>query len=412
MYHFPAALIVGGVGVKTPLVQTSFAVSTSGNDNGPGTPAQPWRTLARLQRALEEQRLNETIDTTVTIGPGLYEEALTLSCVVPPERELVVTGSKTTVYTGTITAYTGLNQGTSTPSSIQDAALVAATHVNRRFRITSGAALTAIAWGLLNTAADTMRVSQFATSAGATNPANGDSYVIETLDTSVGLISVEGTGGGKIIVQDITLAGGPPGNICKGNSFGSQSSPLSTFELVGCDITGLTLWINTAGVHRSCYYRSIIAFITCSMSIATGAAKAAGIFVNFPSILFIPNPFCSQGGDGNPRFTISGRIEQDNSGHIGIFNDAAGDASILINPGGKLIANDANAILWDNAANAKTNGVRVRSGGGRYYLTIDTLNGAVNDTNLGNVPSTYAAIVAAPLGSIVTGNDAAYVLRA
>jgi hypothetical protein len=409
MYYFPL-YVPGAVPNQPALTQSSFAVAVTGSDNAPGTPAQPWRTLAKLQRALQGQRLNESVDTTVAIGPGIYNETLCLECVIPFNRRCVITGSKTVVRNGTITAFTPMVPAIRVPAEIQDAGLVAATHVNRRFRMTSGPALGAIAWGLLATAADTMRISQLCNPSDGNplNAANGDTYVIETLDSSIGNICLSITGGGNVVIQDLDM-----------NSASSTSTNFSLveaglgsngFTLSGCSDQGFAQWNNSVGTFIGCMFRSTLLLLDAFIGLAGAAFKDGTLFIVGGDNNLSGAGTCTQGGDALPRFTVGGFLRLD--APLGIFDDPAGaTAEVLIEIGGTVVSNTAPPFIWD-VNPLKDYGIKVKSGGRRFYTTIDTASGGVDDTNLGGVDTTYAAIAGAPLGSIVTGNDAGYVLYA
>jgi hypothetical protein len=327
---------------------------------------------------------------------------LILNSIIPAGITLTITGIATTVYSGTIGVFTALNAAANQPAQVQDAGLAAATQVNRRFRMTSGAALNAIAWGLAAVAADTERVSQFITTASGSGtaavPANGNTYVVETLDTLVGGISIIYNGGGSILIQDITFTSGASStySVINGNA-------LNAVRFVG------NRWTATSNTFRE----SLCTFVGCSYS---GLSLSFGRYiVNGVALTGTGNNFFSVflGGDVSnsvaaclqgTRLSLSGgtyTVLQS----IGLF-DVVGGVGVLVDAVTDLYINVSTAIIWRTGGTIVT-GMQVISGGKVVYQVKPTLTGATQDVLLGGTALAWAAIPA-----INAANNAAIVLRA
>ncbi|RPJ82450.1 MAG: hypothetical protein EHM13_08885, partial [Acidobacteria bacterium] len=128
------------------LTQTDWAVdSTAGNDSNAGTAASPLLTLAELARRWEGRTFSPAIATvTVQLVGTFPTEFLTLDgAIFTSSVTITVSGTMTTVDSGTVTAITAWNGAAAgadgTRGNITDAAQDFTPHLLRRIRLTSGA---------------------------------------------------------------------------------------------------------------------------------------------------------------------------------------------------------------------------------------------------------------------------------
>lgn len=127
--------------ISAYLTQSVWYVdSVTGNDaNSALTALTAIKTLAELTRRFEGRTLSPAMATMDINLSGTFAEELVLNFASPAQTVITVTAPMTTVYSGTIGTFTAGVPTTNTRATLQDAGLVAATHLRRRVRLTSGA---------------------------------------------------------------------------------------------------------------------------------------------------------------------------------------------------------------------------------------------------------------------------------
>jgi hypothetical protein len=380
------------------LNQTAFFVdSVNGNDSFPGTAAFPIRTLQELQLRFQSRRL---LANTVVTLIGTFAEVLTLNCVIPDDITLTITAPVTTVFSGTIGAFTPYAAGV-TAALLQDPTLVAVTQVARRFRMTSGPAAGFLAWGLLDTAIDTIRISAFHNGVfTVTNPVAGDTYVVETFDTTILGLAIDTIGNGGITLTNLSVS-----NVGVSTNFFNTHSAFAV--AYGCQFTGGCNWRSSQMSLRATRHAGSIQGFTDNSNVI---ASAIACFGNLSTTSGGLISFVHRADFQAAKITFTGApsILANPNAHMAFYNlPATGiDAAVTLDALGSLIQTTAGALIW-GIAPLQAFGVRVLSGCSLQYLTKPTVTGITADTVIGGTNTTWGAI---PF--INPANNAMIVLRA
>lgn len=174
------------------LTQTTWCIdSVNGNDRNDGlTQSSALLTLGELTRRLAGRVYSPTVTTVVVNLYGTFPlDTLVINFCAVSQLTVSYYGQKTTVDNGTVTSYQAWSSSTDLRAQLTDSSQDFSTHVRKRIRLTSGTGSGALTW-IGSTSGNTVaNIGQFRTTTWPTGsdktPSNGDSYVIETLDTSI-----------------------------------------------------------------------------------------------------------------------------------------------------------------------------------------------------------------------------------
>lgn len=412
-----------GTAVTTPafITQSSWGVdSVNGSDTNNGTAASPLKTLAELERRWNGRSFAPSVTSvTVTLTGSFQTEPLNLSAIFtsPTATIVEVTGSTTTVASGSVTAYTGFTPSTNTRAQLTDGAQNFTAHVRRRIRMTSGAANTAVTYICsLGGGITVANVGQFRTppttsliSTGASvNPGIGDTYVVETLDTQVREYNINCPGA---LVRMKSIEVSPVAGTTLVSMRSNMTSSINCLFWGGAIVKTATLsiaegshtWIasslrgtgsieirNTASIHRNmCFFHNI--------------QYHFGSFVQGGENVHDGN------GTDNVTLVIELGAELSENQHRGFFGciNGGGFVSLVhISNMAQWTMITSTALFWGAAGNTSTNAVDVENGCGASYVTKPTATGGAPGTDV--VLAGGAAIAWAAVPAIAASPDNAF----
>lgn len=192
-----------------PAYEAAWYVSTTGSDAAAGTTVgAPLKTLKELARRLNGARIAQ--NTTVTLGAGTFQEDPVFSLDMSLGFFFTIVGNVTSSAVDTLAAYTPNTVGAAGTNVGAVRALFTATTATltdkSRLRMTSGAAAGCIAYVTrvvtpgVGTVVNVWRFAQLATvglseRVTLADPSAGDTYVTDTLNTTVGAVSFNLSGG-------------------------------------------------------------------------------------------------------------------------------------------------------------------------------------------------------------------------
>jgi hypothetical protein len=232
-----------------------FIDSVAGNDTNDGTTAlTALQTIPELGRRINGR--NYTANAVVTLAGTFPAQTWNVAPIVPRGVTFDIIGAATTVLgPDTITTYTARSGAGNTSATLLSAATSFAASVGRRIRITIGANAGAVAWVLADLGGNTCRVSAFISTAGTVVvPANGDTFVVETLNTVIGGVSTPmHTGGGIIRMTDVEIQSQ---NALQIHQFYASTTPQITAPgFFRCKFGGATAmqWVGGTAYNACCF---------------------------------------------------------------------------------------------------------------------------------------------------------------
>ncbi len=215
-------------------------VSGLANDaNSGATALLPLLTVAEFFRRLPLTTVYANVDqtTTVNLMSAVTEDLqFSFGLIDPRLSEIVFVGTKTTIFSGTMTTVVNYNDATQQDGEVTDSALpvswTASGAIDKRIIIVGGARDGAYAFIMKDLGAKTARYSPFYNPAtGAViNPVVGDAYTVQSLSTIRSFVLVAGGSVGFSDLQFIT--GASP----SGSSQGITSTESTNLFINGCDL--------------------------------------------------------------------------------------------------------------------------------------------------------------------------------
>lgn len=397
------------------LTQAAWYVnSATGNDNNDGlTAATPLLTLAELTRRWQGRVFAPSILAVNVYLAGTFpSEKLLLNATFPAPNAnpvVTVTGAKTTVASGTVTAYQAWNSAADLRGQMTDGAQDFTAQVRRRVRLTSGAGAGGLAWiGSLGGGVTIANTSRFRTVSGTStgsfvDPGIGDSYVVETLDTTILEYQID-CPGALVKLEDLRIATNATATISQCNS-GDRGHARNTVRVAGCEYY--------AAASGEVQMRGGQLLLACANGgPGAGLSLYGGRFINFKShfswgptnlynVMIQSDSWMHDGNGTDPAHLL---VEQGATVYDQTFRAFFGctnvtqTALIRVNNAGFMAFNSA--YLWGAAGNLKTNAVWIGNSCGITFsaATPPKATGAtpgVNDAVVSNVGLAWAAITAA-----------------
>jgi len=421
-----ATIVGSGISILSGfnyITQSSWFVNSStGSDTNDGaTAGTALKTLAELERRWNGRSFSPTVTAvTVSLSGSFQTEPLNLAAIFtsPTATIVEVTGSATTVASGSVTAYTGFTPSTNTRAQLTDAVQNFTAHVRRRIRMTSGAANTAVTYICsLGGGVTVANVGQFRTppttsliSTGASvNPGIGDTYVVETLDTQIREYNINCPGAlVRLKSIEISPVGGTTLSTCKSH----QGSSINLLFWGGAIVKTATLTI-AEGSHTwiaSSVRSSGILELRDSNSIHRNMCYFHNIQYHFGAYV--------QGGenvhDGNGTDNVTLVIEfgaeiseNQHRGFFGCINGGTFVSLVHISNMAQWTMITSTALFWGAAGNTSTNALDIENGCGASYVTKPTATGGAPGTDV--VLAGGAAIAWAAVPAIAASPDNAYI---
>lgn len=404
-------------GAQNFLIQADWFVnSATGDDTNDGATAlTPLLTLRELARRWAGRTFSNLATVTINLAGTFPTQYLVLSDVtfVDPATVITVQGTMTQTDSGSLTAaFTAWNGAVR--GALTDAAQDFTASVLRRIRMTSGAANGAVSnVASLGAGVTIANVGQFTTSTPSTvNPANGDTYVIETYDTQCAGYYIHINGPATLRVKDIDFIT-PVGSTAR--NYAECGGNLNKCIFFGCRFNatnGGTTWDGAAryagisiegnfgsffGGNPNLINSVVFGFLQFSAANATsqavlhegGGARAANMFVSNGTLLE------TIGGTGN-------------FGHafFGVIN-GTGTALVTVEDLAQWAMTNAAGAMVGATGNTTTNALRVRNGCGVSYVTKPSATGNVPGEDV--VLASAVAIAWATVPAMATPPDNAYV---
>lgn len=384
--------------------QTTWFIATTGDDTNDGlTLATAIRTTAELCRRLIGANISQ--DVTVTIGAGSFG-VLNLNLVLNGGILFKVLGDVTNSASIAITANTPQNPATATRGSITIGA--GAFTLYDRLVLTSGAQVGAINYvtKVTGLTANVTRWAKYNTdqyfgkNVTFVNPANGDTYAAQTLNTTLQRMDINIVGGGRLAIRDCKLIVDDfvPFNIIH-NDFNDSNSGVI---FMGCAFSQPTQgfygfqFSNFTAVL--CKY-SNQCFIEQSQAEIFGGIFTSGtggmIFartsygIMSQGIAFIGNSGGLSGYITCTQNSILQMIGGASLGDISWFDGTTLSAMEIAK--GSIVTANSGTRLW-GLSGAFNPSFLIRNNAWLTYITIPSLTGGTNDANIGGTNKAYAAV--------------------
>lgn len=387
------------------IVQADWYIdSVAGDDENLGTVASPLKTLAELTRRTEGRILQPSIVLfTVHLTGTFPTEPLVLNFSVAAYCWIQITAATTVDYTGSITGFTTYSAGVTAALLSDTAAAFAVGDQQKRVRLTSGAGIGACSVVLKRISSTQIRVSDFYTQgttgygvpALTATPANGTTYVIESLPCQIGGLDVVIDGAASaVLIRDVEFIRSSSDLLRSTLRFWS-SALSSSAKLFGCRLTasganmGLTNSVcglvavavtdqtGAFTISDSSITCHGLALFTASMTVAQqGSLQATSIFQQSLTA-----------GRGMVNVTRNGVLTC--SGNWAAY-DLTGDAALVIEDNAYVQATAA-TVYW-GIGTGTTYGIRCRGKGAMDYVTEPTISGGTNDTIIGGTATAWGAV--------------------
>lgn len=369
-----------------------FMNAVSGNDEFDGSSAAslggvvgPIRTPAELVRRINRGII--TANTTVDLAAGTYGDFSPLTITLAGAT-FTVRGALTIAATGTLSAVTATNPAAGTrgleTNTLGDPAFVDET----RLRLTSGPNAGALSWVTSVPAANQANDSRWGLVDPALSvtptvvaPAIGNTYAVETYDTTIGRLDIIVRGTGRFIVRDVNISA----SASTWHTVTNDQSSEGGFVFYACRfITNAARFRDSNAYFISCHIDVTSTFVLgayfLSMNCVTdlmGTNSAAGMS-------FLQSN-CFDGGQilvqSQASFQASGDTQFVDQTSISVTAQAPGAITSDTHP------------LW-GANNAMPAAFQMRNGGRYDYTagTPPTIPGGVVDTIIGGTSTAYGAL--------------------
>lgn len=374
--------------------QTDWYVDTAtGSDAATGLLGAPLKTLGEVARRLQGVILQ--VSVTVHLAAGAYG-----ACIFAFEFGAIdgilflVIGTVSSSAAVALTGVTARNPLTSTRGQIQ----ASTTFVDRtRLRLTSGAGSGATAevtqvigagdcyvtaWGQISNV-------QFGTLLNTASPVVGDTFVVDTLLSSVSLIDMSCVSSlrGRVVIQDCNVRNVSPSPMSH-RAYGNQSMTTASSSLIyrcnfsdagGSSFRGMSCMIYCCSIDG-------ISFVESGRVALGGGALRGALTVQEAGEVLQRGTCTFDGG----RVVVNGGFWSSNGIDVE-FCDAAGGIAFQVTRGGRVFCNGGSAPWW-SANTSFVTGVSVGTGSCIAYTTVPTVSAVTQQVLLGGVAQTYSAV--------------------
>lgn len=323
---------------------------------------------------------------------------ITLDLELPTGVTLILQGATTTTEVGTISAVTPTVPATNTRGNVTntggDPVFVEAT----RLRLTSGASVGALAWVTGVVGGNVARVSRWgrvdplvSVNPTIVEPAIGDTYAVDTFQTTLSRLDIRVRGPGRLLVRDCIV---DSGGAFPAHRLQNDQLSLGGVYMYSCRFAGAaaTFYEGQAALV-SCQVESICAFSNMVTLLRNSVFRGGTVSLIHGTTGNFGRSNCFDASS----LTVQGALAIFTDTDIQFVDQPAGPlVAIDIFPGGTVQA-DANAVAWGADNGAMASAIRCRSGTSYLYANVaakPTIPGGLADVNLGGALFAYAAIPA------------------
>lgn len=404
---FMGMLLYAPAGSVTPpgnaayLTQTAWYVNaTTGSDGNTGATAlTAIRTLAELNRRTQGKTFSA--DSTIYLSGDFSEEALVLDASCLPGVTVTVRGEYTSSASAAVDTFTAYDGATSTPAELDNGGGVTdyAADVGKFVRVTAGTAVGTSAPLLKAVGLGVLRPGLFqAVDYTTLDPDPADTYVIDTLTTSVGSIQTRMRGAGgdyasytpRLLLRDLDVV--PSSATLQDNYFGPGDAAGAGTLLYRVRFSAggtSNNYISGTGAHFLCCLNGAGSYLTVADSHLTfwGFASLDAIQCDESFLDIQDSQLIMQGGG---LYFYGGSVSSD--GGFACMDTGAGyNAAITVARGAHVTTGGASTTWGDGELCGY--GIQAMSGSMFIYGVKPTVSGVTNDTLVGAVGAlAYAAI--------------------
>jgi len=220
-----------------------YVNAITGNDENSGGAGEQLKTFAEFRRRVEPNAVY--VDMNIQIETDLPATDPVGIATTGSYKSVTITGTRTDVYTGTVSAWTG-RTGTN-GDLVRDAGWTVSDHIKRFIRFTSGAANGRGAWILQDMGGNDARISivaqdSFVFFPSSINPAPGDTFVVQTYPQVSIDEGLSYTGGLLVLI-----------NLSFGDTYFYTLQQNGTF-IAGCSHFGISAYAWTIFNNCCCEY--------------------------------------------------------------------------------------------------------------------------------------------------------------
>ena len=414
--------IIQGSGISVTggfeyLTQASWGVnSTTGNDGGPGTAAEPLLTPEELARRWQGRTLSPDLSSVaIQLAGSFTTDAFSLSAHVPGNTEIEVLGEMT-ITDGPMAIGVYTAEAPPTRASLTSGAFDFSTRLRSRIRMTTGTQAGAVAYIMSAPALGTANISQFErivnSAVSTVNPTAGDQFVIESPATQIREYHVQLTGPAIFRLRDFKV-GSLVSTYTPQNYMNVGGASVNRAQVFGCEFSGAA---SASQLQRGSQTYGgcgiTVPFWTVSFGTHTMQGLAQYSFVQTSQgANVIANRWCADGnGTAHVGFLLGNGSYCEDIAPRGVFGCINGTLTELvrIEDFAQWVESSGTAVFYGTAGNTTTNAMRVRNGTGFVYVTLPTALGATPGADV--IFGTDAAVAWATLPATGTAPDNAFAL--
>lgn len=368
------------------LQDTWYVDSVGGDDANDGlTLGTAIKTLGELTRRWSGRAYDPSVTAiNIYLYGAFLLDSLVLNATVTVPTTISVYGRTTQVDVGSVTAYQAWDSANDLRATLTDATQNFTAHVRRRIRLTSGTGAGAITWiGSLGGGATVANIGQFRTTTWPTgvkkNPAPGDAYVIEMLDTPLLEYRQECEGPVTVDLHDLSFTTTQLFGVLGGVSrcVSSTSGGPAWMRSLGCSFTvaaGSDFAFMGDHFHISCgYFGPAASNLGLYFNRGYYNIKSACCFTSLHLYFSADFTLDSPMHDGNGTHWVGTAIQEGSKYRVfdtfdAYFGCIAGpDPNCLVRVSNMSQYIMSNAYFWGAAGNQTLVALNVANGNGAYY---------------------------------------------
>jgi len=380
-------------------VTTWFIDPVSGDDRNSGmTLGAPLKTLVEWGNRMRWNDVSSNV--VVTVAAGTLTDLGPLDLHIGTGILVTIQGTVSSSVASTFSALTPTASGSNTRGTATDGA--GSFSRGQRLRTTSGATSGAITYtqgGTTGTVAQVTGWSRFTSNAPpgnviatGVNPSPGDSYVVDTLQTTFqGRMDLRVKGAGRFLWKDMNFTSDPSSGFASFQYWRPQSDPstVSGVQFVGCsfDSNCFAGFVNaTCHVDQSIFKSSMTVGLNSTLGMADCVFQST-LNVFGSATLQMQNAITLDGG--RVLQTDAGFIEA-NGAQVQAGATASGGVAWEVDPGCASYQHN-NARLW-GPTSGYAFGIRTYSMAAFQYDILPSLTGSTVDARIAGTDKTWATL--------------------